>query len=50
KESQESQKLKQDLIIAAMSVFLIISLLLMLGCSFLHYKLVTKDNTTSKQE
>ncbi|CAM4614965.1 unnamed protein product [Lepidochelys olivacea] len=50
KESQESQKLKQDLIIAAMSVFLIISLLLILGCSFLHYKLVTKDNTTLKKE
>nr|XP_014425220.1 uncharacterized protein LOC106731461 [Pelodiscus sinensis] len=50
KESQESQKLKQDLVIAAMSIFLIISLLLILGCSFLHYKLMTRDNTTLQKE
>nr|XP_042707058.1 uncharacterized protein LOC101935651 [Chrysemys picta bellii] len=33
-----------------MSVFLIISLLLIPGCSFLSYKLMTKDNTTLKKE
>ncbi|XP_014378849.2 uncharacterized protein LOC102385453 isoform X1 [Alligator sinensis] len=49
-EFQESQKLRQNLIIAAMSVFLVMSLLLILGCSFIHYKLVTKDDTAVKEE
>lgn len=41
--SVEKSNAKDDLIIAMLSVFLLLTVLLILSCSFIHYKLMTKD-------
>ncbi|XP_042336480.1 uncharacterized protein LOC121937383 [Sceloporus undulatus] len=46
-DSTDRQKLRQDLLIAVMCIFLVLLIMLIAGCTFLHYKLMTKDITTN---
>ncbi|CAI5793448.1 Hypothetical predicted protein [Podarcis lilfordi] len=48
-DSMEKQRLKQDLLIAVMCVFLVLLILLIVGCTVLHYKLMTDDITLRKE-
>ncbi|XP_062997801.1 uncharacterized protein LOC134409146 isoform X2 [Elgaria multicarinata webbii] len=44
----EKQKVKQDLLIAVMCVFLVLLIMLIAGCTFLHYKLMTEESMLKK--
>ncbi|KAH0630823.1 hypothetical protein JD844_004083 [Phrynosoma platyrhinos] len=46
-DSMDKQKLRQDLLIAVMCIFLVLLIMLIAGCTFLHYKLMSKDITSN---
>ncbi|KAF7244995.1 Altronate oxidoreductase [Varanus komodoensis] len=49
RDSMDKQKLKQDLLIAVMCMFLVLLIMLIAGCTFLHYKLMTEEITLKKE-